>query len=133
MDAQHEDRQQEPQEPAAQRRRVLLAGNDCISKDVAAKLRRAGYTLAKFEDAASGLAAAAAVKFDFAVIDADGMGENDLANIREGLALRGLKAIAVMRCGPSGIAHPDSPESELAWRLLSKPVAYESLVGAFRE
>lgn len=131
LDAQHGDHQQEPQAQARERH-VLLAGNDCISKDVAAKLRRAGYTLAKFDDAASGLAAAAAVKFDFAVIDADGMGENDLAYVREAFALRGLKAIAVMRCDPSGIAQPDSLESEVVWRLLSKPIAYESLVGAFR-
>jgi hypothetical protein len=108
-----------------------MVGNDCISKDVAAKLRRAGYLLAKFETVAGGIEAAAAVQFDFAVIDADGMGENDLANVREAFHQRGLKAIAVMQCD-AGVASPDSKESELVWRLLTKPVAFEALVGAFR-
>ena len=59
--------------------RILLVGNDCISKDVGAKLRRAGYSLVKLDDVPAGMEAASAVKFDYAVIDADGMGPNDLA------------------------------------------------------
>jgi DNA-binding NtrC family response regulator len=113
------------------RHQILLVGNDCVSKDVAAKLRRAGYSLAKFETVAAGVEAAAAVRFDFAVIDADGMAENDLANVREGFRQRGLRAIAVMRC-EAGWAQPASAEAELVWRLLAKPVAFEALVGAFR-
>jgi DNA-binding NtrC family response regulator len=114
-----------------QRHRVLLVGNDCISKDVAAKLRRANYLLAKFDTVAGGLEAAAAVQFDFAVIDADGMDENDLANVRGAFLQRGLKAIAVMRCD-AGTARAESQQSEYIWRLLTKPVAFEALVGAFR-
>lgn len=128
MEVQHDG-----DEPQQQRHRVLLVGNDCVSKDVAAKLRRAGYLLAKFETVAGGIEAAGAVQFDFAVIDADGMGANDLANVREGFLRRGLKAIAVMRCdSASGTLRPASPDSQRVWELLSKPVAFESLVGAFR-
>src|SRR5688500_6498961 len=110
------------------RHQILLVGNDCVSKDVAAKLRRAGYSLAKFDTVPAGIEAAAAVRFDFAVIDADGMGPNDLANVREAFMQRGISAVAVMRC-EAGAARAANAESETAWRLLEKPVPFETLVG----
>ena len=137
MDVQHGDdggdeQKQQDQPTLQQRQRILVVGNDCVSKDVAAKLRRAGYSLVKFENVPAGSEAAAAVQFDYAVIDADGMGENDLANVREAFVQRGLRAVAVMRCEPGGAAQPATPESSDVWRLLEKPVAFETLISALR-
>ena len=115
----------------SQRYRLLLVGNDCISKDVGAKLRRAGYSLVKLDDVPAGIEAASAVRFDYAVIDADGMGPNDLVNAREAFVQRGLRALAVMRC-EHGAARPDPGESTAVWQHLVKPVAFEALVGALR-
>ena len=114
-----------------QKYRILLVGNDCISKDVGAKLRRAGYSLVKLDDVPAGIAGASAVQFDYAVIDADGMGPNDLASAREAFMQRGVRAVAVMRCD-EGTARPDPGESTAVWQHLLKPVAFEALVGAFR-
>jgi hypothetical protein len=113
----------DPENSSSSRQRVLLVGDDCVSKDIAAKLQRARIITVRVQDAIAGLGAVAAVRFDLVVFDAEGMRIREIQALHEAFGRCGARAIAVL-CA-AGAVRPDRP-----WTQFEKPLSFQAIQSA---
>ncbi len=105
--------------------RVLLVG-PCLSKDVGARLKRAGYQIVRVPTPSAGIAAAGVFRFDFVLIDADGAPRDEIAGLA--LACRERRLRAMILIPPP--ADDREPTYQLPGQFLEKPVGFDAVVAA---
>ena len=113
-----------PEQLARQPARVLFVGR-CVSKDVAARLKNAGYRIMRAAHPSAGMSATHVLHFDFALIDTDGFSYEEISEFIACGRERGLGILVLL---------PPKADREPAYQLpgtyLEKPVGFDAVVAA---